>query len=593
MKKLHLLLLILLLCSIKTLGQVGINTDQPDDYAGLHVSERMDPTSTNPDKYNGIIIQRYTEAQRDAQLTPNMGATQNSLLIYNTTEDCYNYWNNVEQEWKSLCGALGKSVFTFDCSEVTVKGSYVEGRELTAANYLSIPVTVTKAGEYTIIATTPNGYSFFVSGTFLNTGSYTIQVPGQGTPVAVQTDDLAINANGVDVDCTPPVQVNVLSAAGTYTMSCGSATVNGVYKVGTVLTASNTITLPINVTNTGSYTITTNTVNGISFSGSGTFSAIGNQNITLYGNGTPSSTTVTILTITSDSQGGVSTTCNVRVIIVIPIKSIVHLGGTGDHGYSAFEDASRNLLDEPANFGVNNNSIVKAEGFTHTRPVGASNIVSALNSKPDIVITGYPFSPSASEITALVSYLNAGGVVIAHLEDSGSVQNFMRSIFGDATITGTGRNGGGAVYSLVNYNDEILNGPFGDARGKNWGEDASATIAVANIPASMITAYSQASAINSTSTYTGITMFKHNSLNLFYVGDAGFLSNYNGNGTITSNTAYPFATNSNNLPVQKSAYGTAGNGYTAGSMQVQNSIIFANALAWAIKQAEFNGINAQ
>ncbi|MPT30979.1 MAG: hypothetical protein E2600_04785, partial [Chryseobacterium sp.] len=307
MKNIYNLFILMFLTSINIYGQVGINTDKPNAYAGLHISERMDPASANPDKYSGIIIQRYTEAQRDAQLTPNMGASQNSLLIYNTTEDCYNYWNNVEQEWKSLCGKLGKSQFTFDCTALQVKGTYVEGRELTASNYLSIPVTVTKAGEYTFLATTANGYSFFASGTFLNTGSYTIQAAGQGTPVAVQTDNLSINANGTDVTCTPARTVTVLSAAGTYTMSCGSATVNGVYKVGVALTASNTITLPVNVTSLGSYTVTTNTVDGISFSGSGTFTATGDQNITLNGTGTPSSTTTKTLTITSDSQGGVST----------------------------------------------------------------------------------------------------------------------------------------------------------------------------------------------------------------------------------------------------------------------------------------------
>lgn len=88
-------------------AQVGINTDKPALYTGLHVSERMDPTSVTPDKYNGIIIPRYTETQRDVQLTPNMNTAQNSMLIYNITEDCYNYWNHAEQEWKSLCGALG------------------------------------------------------------------------------------------------------------------------------------------------------------------------------------------------------------------------------------------------------------------------------------------------------------------------------------------------------------------------------------------------------------------------------------------------------------------------------------------------------
>lgn len=564
-------------------GSVGINTSSPN------VNSVLDVVSGNNNK--GILIPRLTEAQRDAiVINP---AQDDGLTIFNTSEDCYNYWSLADSEWKSVCGQIGKSVFTIDCAGTKAMGTYIQGKELTASNYLSVSVNVTKIGNYTITGTTTNGYNFYGTGVFLNTGVQTVQVPGQGIPGLVQVDTVQLSANGIDVTCTPAVSVNVLSPAGTYTMSCGSAIVNGVYKVGTALTASNTITLPVNVSSLGSYTVTTNTVDGISFSGSGTFTATGNQNITLNGTGTPSSTSVKTMTITSDSQGGVSTTCSVNVIVVIPAKKIVHLGGTGDHGYSAEEDASKNLMDAPANFGTLANSVVKFEGFTHLTPADGAPAIAAINAKPDIVITGYPYTPTASEITALVDYLNKGGVVIAQLEGTASIQSFMRSLFANPQINVTGRNSGGAVYPMINISDEILNGPFGDVRGENWGEDASATASIEGISEAFITSYTGSSAINSTSVFAGTTMFKHKNLNLFYVGDGGFLSNFNANGTIASNTAYPFATNTSNFPVAKTAYGFAGNGNTAGSMAIQNSTIFANVVAWAIKQAEFNGINTQ
>ncbi|WP_276967642.1 hypothetical protein [Chryseobacterium sp.] len=569
--------------SQSTNGAVGINTTTPN------ANSVLDVVSSNNNK--GVLIPRLTEAQRNAIAINN--AQDDGLTIYNTTEDCINYWSLADNEWKSVCGQMGKAVFTVDCSSSKAMGSYVKGKELTSSNYLSIAVNVTKLGNYTITGTTPNGYNFYGTGVFLNTGVQTIQIPGQGTPQNVQTDNITLEANGAAVNCTPAISIAVLSPAGSYTMSCGSATVNGVYKVGTALTASNTITLPVNVSALGSYTVTTNTVDGISFSGSGTFTSTGNQNITLSGTGTPTSTSVKTITITSDSQGGVSTTCTVNVIVVIPVKTVVHLGGTGDHGYSAEEDASRNLMDAAANFGTLATSVVKFEGFTHLAPADGAPAIAALNNKPDIVIMGYPYSPNAAERTAIVDYLNKGGVVIAQLEENASIQALMRSIFASPQINATGRNSGGAVYQMININDEILNGPFGDVRGKNWGEDASATSALDGVSESFITSYSGASAINSTSVFAGTTMFKHKNLNLFYVGDGGFLSNFNANGTIASNTAYPFATNTSNFPVAKTAYGFAGNGNTLGSMAVQNSIIFANVVAWAIKQAEFNGINTQ
>lgn len=578
--------------SQSTNGAVGINTTTPN------ANSVLDVVSSNNNK--GILIPRLTEAQRNAIIINT--SQDDGLTIYNTTEDCINYWSLADNEWKSVCGQMGKAVFTVDCSSSKAMGNYVKGKELTSSNYLSIAVNVTKLGNYTITGTTPNGYNFYGTGVFLNTGVQTIQIPGQGTPQNVQTDNVTLEANGAAVNCTPAISIAVLSPAGSYTMSCGSATVNGVYKVGTALTASNTITLPVNVSALGSYTITTNTVDGISFSGSGTFTSTGNQNITLSGTGTPTSTSVKTITITSDSQGGVSTTCTVQVVVVIPIKKVLHIGNETVYGYSAFTGPSRNLMDSSTNFGTSATSKVKAEGYTHTslgtNPTDAA-LFTALNNKPDIVIIGYDNSSlNATQSGYLVDYMNKKGVVIAFQDrtDTNVSLNFLRAVFSSPALTlGYVGGGAGAVYPLANANDPILNGPFGDVRGKNWGEDASTTVAITS-SITGVTPYSYAQPINTTTTYSGITGFRHNSLNLIWFGDGGFLSNENANGNqYPSNTIEPFVAPSTGgyLPVQKSAYGYAGNGFTAGSMQVQNSILFANMIAWAIQQAEFNGINTQ
>ncbi len=68
---------------------------------------------------------------------------------------------------------------------------------------------------------------------------------------------------------------------------CTGAIVSGSYQVGTLLTTSNTATINVNVDSIGTYTISTNTVNGISFKGSGVFTAKGPQTITLTASGTP------------------------------------------------------------------------------------------------------------------------------------------------------------------------------------------------------------------------------------------------------------------------------------------------------------------
>jgi hypothetical protein len=53
------------------------------------------------------------------------------------------------------------------------------------------------------------------------------------------------------------------------------------------LTGANTVVLNVNVSTTGTYSITTAAVNGIQFAGTGTFSATGPQTVTLTGSGTP------------------------------------------------------------------------------------------------------------------------------------------------------------------------------------------------------------------------------------------------------------------------------------------------------------------
>jgi hypothetical protein len=69
--------------------------------------------------------------------------------------------------------------------------------------------------------------------------------------------------------------------------SCTGAVVSGTFTTGIALGSSNTVVLSVDVDSTGTYTISTNTLNGISFSASGTFDTTGVQTITFTGSGTP------------------------------------------------------------------------------------------------------------------------------------------------------------------------------------------------------------------------------------------------------------------------------------------------------------------
>src|SRR4029078_6365358 len=68
---------------------------------------------------------------------------------------------------------------------------------------------------------------------------------------------------------------------------CTNAVVTGIYQSGGALDATNLVTISVDVTKIGSYTISTAISNGISFSGTGNFTTTGIQTITLNGSGIP------------------------------------------------------------------------------------------------------------------------------------------------------------------------------------------------------------------------------------------------------------------------------------------------------------------
>ncbi|MEO6720403.1 MAG: hypothetical protein ABIN67_08550 [Ferruginibacter sp.] len=203
----------------------------------------------------------------------------------------------------SLEGTLGgTAVFTFisspgACINPGINGTYQAGSALDATNTVTIAVDVATAGTYTVSTATLNGISFVGTGTFTTTGPQTISLTGAGTPAAGGTFSFTPGTTG----CSFIINVSGGggSSGGTavYTFdgsptTCVNFNAAGNYAAGIPLTASNFVTVNVNVTTVGTYTISTQNLNGISFSGSGTFAAAGPQAIQLAGTGTPLSGSV-------------------------------------------------------------------------------------------------------------------------------------------------------------------------------------------------------------------------------------------------------------------------------------------------------------
>jgi hypothetical protein len=69
--------------------------------------------------------------------------------------------------------------------------------------------------------------------------------------------------------------------------SCKPVILAGTYAQGIALTSINTVQVQVTVATAGTYSIKTNTVNGVTFSKTGTFTSTGVQNVILTGSGTP------------------------------------------------------------------------------------------------------------------------------------------------------------------------------------------------------------------------------------------------------------------------------------------------------------------
>lgn len=182
-------------------------------------------------------------------------------------------------------GVLGDS--SGNCKPVVLAGTYAQGLALTSANTVQVQVTVAVAGTYTITTNTVNGVTFSNSGTFTSTGAQTVTLTGSGTPSSSGVQDFKVSYG--NSQCSFAINFLTLASGtlGALGGNCTPFAIAGIYQQGIPLAASNTVQIQVNVTSPGSYNIKTDSVNGVVFSNSGTFSNTGPQSITLTGSGTP------------------------------------------------------------------------------------------------------------------------------------------------------------------------------------------------------------------------------------------------------------------------------------------------------------------
>lgn len=178
-----------------------------------------------------------------------------------------------------------------DCAEPGIGGTYTAGTKFTSANYVALFVDVTSLGKYNITTDTIDGISFGSSGVFTQTGRQQVTLQGKGTPVLPR--NLVFHTNAGSSACDFQLAVVTPGAPASYVLessydtTCTGHIVEGAYTAGTALNNSNKVSVRVYVAVPGVYTLATETVNGMMFSYTGEFAAVGNAMVDLVGEGTP------------------------------------------------------------------------------------------------------------------------------------------------------------------------------------------------------------------------------------------------------------------------------------------------------------------
>lgn len=228
------------------------------------------------------------------------------------------------------------------CNPITVTGSYSVGDSLVDSNYVTVQVNFTKAGSYVIKTDSSNGFSFKDSGSVIKTGLQSIRLQGTGKPLTAQITNFFV-AFDTSV-CTFSVLVVPGLPTAIYTLAgapanCANATVSGVFEVGKPLDSTNKVSVSVDVTTPGRFSMTTGTVNGMTFAfPQGTFLTTGTQIVVLQGSGTPATEGPATFPISADG-----TSCSFTVDVnsmAIPGPDSAWQFSQGSNFYHGFIDTA-------------------------------------------------------------------------------------------------------------------------------------------------------------------------------------------------------------------------------------------------------------
>ena len=303
------------------------------------------------------------------------------------------------------------------CTAATQSGIYNMGVATTNSNTINIQVNVTTAGTYVITTSVINGVSFSGTGNLTVGNGQTITlVANGGTATAMGTFIYPIT-NGTS-NCSFNVLYGTTTAPATFTINCAKVQSNGIYQQGITCTVSNTITLPVTVTTSGAYNITTSN-NGVRFSASGILPATPSmQTIILRAgiNNLPSAAGTFAYTINATGSTACAVNINYAAGFSFATDSIV---GMVDSVYTTFNTTDSARIDNASLPGYAGIHIKGTNGTTSEN--FAMNIARLGNSLAagTYTINNYPQSNNSTNYAS-----STGNFSAASNLNIGTIQNY-------------------------------------------------------------------------------------------------------------------------------------------------------------------------
>lgn len=108
------------------------------------------------------------------------------------------------------------ATYSINCSSVIVLGQYLKGTALTSSNKITLNVTVSVPGTYSIFTPLTNGVKFEATGYWATAGTHPVTLVGMGTPTVNLDFPITINTNSLQGNSTCETIVPITLPSMTY-----------------------------------------------------------------------------------------------------------------------------------------------------------------------------------------------------------------------------------------------------------------------------------------------------------------------------------------------------------------------------------------